>query len=523
MRDPVAPLLTRAVALLSLGMASGSVAQMTDHASHADMVAPKSPQILEGYGGGGFPITTTNSQAQRFFDNGMQLAHAFAHKAAVAAMQEAERLDPSCAMCVWGEAWADGPTINFGKSTDEVGHLAELAAKARHLARTQGTKRERELTKALAARYRDGGGNKPGDLAFAKAMSKLVERYPDDDEIATMAADAQLMVPGGGMPDGDAAEARRAMQLLEAVLKRNPNYTPAIHFYIHATEWAGEPALAERFADRLAALAPKASHLVHMPSHTYYWVGRYEDAAQTNVKAVEIGIEQAKTLGVAMPEGMWGLPYHVHNITFGIGGALMAGDSEAAMKLAAPLVIAATGRAGDSNFRQIVASQGYFAFAHFADSAVALALPEPQQQIVKGAWHYMRGEVLARSNKPSDVVAEANAIPLLPADAKADNGSLQAARLLQIERLVLEGRAAMLQHEAADAAAKFERAAAIQEEKAFASVTDPPSFWYPVRRSVAEAKIAMGDAAGARTELQRSLELRPKDPVAQAMLDRLNR
>ena len=86
MRDPVARFLARAAALLSLGIASGSVAQMADHASHADTEAPKSPQILEGYGSGGFPITTSNPQAQRFFDNGMQLAHAFAHKAAVAAM-----------------------------------------------------------------------------------------------------------------------------------------------------------------------------------------------------------------------------------------------------------------------------------------------------------------------------------------------------------------------------------------------------------------------------------------------------
>jgi hypothetical protein len=199
----------------------------------------------------------------------------------------------------------------------------------------------------------------------------------------------------------------------------------------------------------------------------------------------------------------------------------MAGDREAAMTLATPLVAAAPGRTGDSVFRQIVASQGYFAFARFADPSAALALPEPQQQIVKGAWHYMRGEVLARSNTPSDVLAEANAIPSPPADAHADDGSLQAARLLQIERLVLEGRAAMLRQKAADAAAKFEQAAAIQEEEAFASVTDPPSFWYPVRRSVAEAKIAMGDKAGARLELQRSLQLRPKDPVAQALLDRL--
>jgi hypothetical protein len=281
--------------------------------------------------------------------------------------------------------------------------------------------------------------------------------------------------------------------------------------------------LAERYADHLAALAPKASHLVHMPSHTFYWLGRYEDAAQANAKAVEIGIEQARTLGVAMPDGMWGLPYHVHTTPFGIGGALMAGDGEVAMKLATPLVAAAATRTDDSNYRQIVASQGYFAFARFAEPAAALALPEPKQTILKGAWHYMRGEALARGNKPADVLVEAGAISSLPGEAKLEYGSLQAARLLQIERLVLEGRAALLQHRPAEALVKFEQAAAIQEEKLFASVTDPPSFWYPVRRSVAEAELAMGNTAAARAALQRSLALRPRDPAAQAMLDQLNR
>ena len=101
----------------------------------------------------------------------MQLAHAFAHKAAIEAMEEAVRLDPQCAMCLWGQAWASGPTINFGKSEDEVAKLAELADKAAELAKTNGTDRERALIHALQLRYKNGGGGKPGDLNFAKAMA----------------------------------------------------------------------------------------------------------------------------------------------------------------------------------------------------------------------------------------------------------------------------------------------------------------------------------------------------------------
>ena len=99
---------------------------------------------------------------------------------------------------------------------------------------------------------------------------------------------------------------------LERVLAADPTYTPAIHFYIHATEIAGVATKAEPYADRLIALAPRASHLVHMPSHTYYWVGRYQDAADVHMRAVEIGVENAKRLGLPPPDGVWGLPYHAH-------------------------------------------------------------------------------------------------------------------------------------------------------------------------------------------------------------------
>src|SRR6476469_6862866 len=274
-------------------LAAPATAQDMQHMSHADTAAPKTPMILEGYGSGGFAITTANPNAQAFFTNGMQLAHAFAHNAATEAMEEAVRLDPHCAMCLWGQAWASGPTINFGKSEDEVAKLAELADKAADLAKVHGTDRERELIHALQLRYKNGGGGKDGDLHFAKAMAVLANKYPDDKEIGVITADAWLMTKAETADDWK-LNSELAMPLLEHVLKLDPNYTPAIHFYIHATENALVPALAEPYANRLAALAPKASHLVHMPSHTYYWIGRYQDAANANARAVEIGIENAR-------------------------------------------------------------------------------------------------------------------------------------------------------------------------------------------------------------------------------------
>jgi tetratricopeptide (TPR) repeat protein len=395
-----------------------------------------------------------------------------------------------------------------------------MADKAANLAKAEGTDRERDLIHALQLRYHEGGGGKRGDLNFARAMADLAARYPDDGEIAVIAADAWLMTPAKTAEEYK-LNARLAMPLLERVLRRSPNNTAAIHFYIHATELAGVPQLAEPYANKLAGLAPNASHLVHMPSHTFYWVGRYEDAAKTNMRAVEIGIENAKRLGLPAPDGVWGLPYHTHNVTFGLGGALEAGDAELGLKLARPLVAVAQTQSSGPPFRQVISANGYFAMAQFAPTAEVLALPEPKLPILKAAWHYARGEAFARSGDVAGIRREASAIVMPAGDVDPEDGSLQARSLTQIARNVLVGRASMIEHRPDDAAIAFSEAAELQESKDYSSLSDPPAWAYPVRRDVAEALLAKGDAAGARRELEAALKYRPRDPGSLALLAKL--
>jgi tetratricopeptide (TPR) repeat protein len=480
-----------------------------------DMTAPRTATILPGYGGGGFPIRTPVAKAQAFFDNGMQLAHAFAHKAAIQAFHEAARLDPKCAMCVWGEAWAAGPTINYPIPPEDQVKLAAMVVRARALS-VNAPPKERELIAALALRYQEGGGRGAGDRAFAAAMAAMAARYPTDDEIAVIAADA-WMIPSA--QSNSTANIGKAVALLEKVLKRNPDYTPAIHFYIHATEIAGYPQRAESYADRLARLAPSASHLVHMPSHTYYHVGRYQDAADANVKAVALGIANAKRLGLAEPDGVWNLPYHAHNVQYGVGGALISGDAKDALALSDPLIAAAqiSKRKDLGVFPQMVAGTGYFAEARYADPHKVLALPEPALPYVKAYWHYARGEAAARLGDVALIRAEAAAIPDHVGPEKPDDASDGAGRMMRIAHLVLDGRAAMLGNKPAMALAAFKAAAKMQETKAFLSFSDPPAFWYPVRRDMAAALLAMGKPKEALRETETTLEAMRKEPVTLAL------
>jgi tetratricopeptide (TPR) repeat protein len=515
---PAALMLALVAAPLAAEDQPAAMPQHAEHAAHTDTIAPTTPTLLTGYGVGGFTVTTQVPEAQAFFSNGMELGAAFAHSAAEAAMKQAVALDPACAMCKWGEALVAGPTINFGKDEDERRPLLALAQEAARQARAAGTERERALTAALVRRYQPGR-SAGRDKAYAKAMQKLQARWPQDNEIAVLTADAMMVEAVGDYSHVDTALIGRAMPLLESVLARAPDHTPAIHFYIHAAEAVGEPSKAEPYADRLEALAPRASHLVHMPSHTWYWLGRYEDAARTNQRAVEIGKDNAARLGLPGPDGVWGLPYHAHNVIYGLGGALMAGDAEVALALARPLVEQAAKRESDSPPAQLLAALGYEAIARFDPTGVA-ALPEPRGAYLKAAWHYARGEAAVARGEAAAVEAERATIP---ETINRITGVPPSAPelMLGIMRGVLAGRLATLRGDPRAAAAAFRAAAELEESGSFNDFTDPPAFWYPVRRDLAAALLAAGDVAGARAEAEASLKLRMKDPVAEALLARI--
>ena len=361
--------------------------------NHDDMAAPKTATIMDGYGGGGFPVTTSNPKAQAFFDNGMQLDAAFAHKAAHEAMEEAVRLDPQCAMCRWGLAWVSGPTINFTKSEDEIADLAKTVAEAEKLAKDRGTDRERELIAALKMRYQNGGGNKPGDLAFAKAMTALAGRYPTDKEIGTIAAAAWLM-SGPATP-----KVKTQLQAGHADARKDPrpgSELYASHSFLHPRKRrAGQPSKAEAYADRLAVLAPNASHLVHMPSHTYYWVGRYDDAAKANMRAVEIGMANAKRLGLPLPDGIWSLPYHATQRD--VRNRRRFDEREFEHRAEACPAISRSGclARDKSPDPDDLCCVGLRSNGTVWSGGRTLALPEPKSGYVRSSWHYARGEVFA--------------------------------------------------------------------------------------------------------------------------------
>ncbi|HEY0112787.1 MAG TPA: hypothetical protein VGB59_06500 [Allosphingosinicella sp.] len=463
------------------------------------------PVLVKGLGYAGIKPDTDNAEAERWFRQGVRLIWAYDEVEAVRSFEQAQKLDPDCAMCAWGEAWARGPTLNLQPRTEE---FAKASAAAKRAVSLSGKLGERDRALVEAMRLRTSGDGKFDNEGYRGAMAKLAERFPGEDAVLVMAADSQIIVDSRTRKLKEGVDAQR---WLEQVLKRNPRHSGAIHLYIHLTDFIDRQDLAERHADRLGWIAPSASHLVHMPSHTFYGVGRYKDAAAVNVLA--LAVDKRYERKVAPPASAYRTGLYRHNNHFAIESALMRGDGKTALLMA-------------DNFRErfpseepgfgaIIRAATWYAYGLHADPAAMLRMAEPDQKnvVARLVRHYARGEALARAGDSKGVKGEAASMAALLAgpDGRALS-SKQLQAFLPMMQKVLEGRAAMMEKRFADAATVYREGMVLQGQAGFGS--DPPPFWYSVRRSLGAALLASGDAAGARLQFQETLKEWPNDPLA---------
>src|ERR1700736_5134693 len=142
-------------------------------ATAAPDFADSDPPLWDGLGPVGYKITTSSAQAQAYFDQGLRLTFAFNHGEAQRAFRKAQKLDPDCAMCLWGEALVLGPNINLPMQDDAVAPAFAAIEKARTLA-GKASPREQALIAALTARYgKETKADRTAlDAAYASAMEK---------------------------------------------------------------------------------------------------------------------------------------------------------------------------------------------------------------------------------------------------------------------------------------------------------------------------------------------------------------
>lgn len=466
--------------------------------------------LFDGLGKQSWRIDTAHRGAQAYFDQGLRLAFAFNHAEARRAFQEAQRLDPGCAMCYWGEALVLGPNINVPMLPEaQEPALAALDKAVALKARTRP--RERALIEALQQRYSaDKGADRAAlDAAYADAMAGVARRFPGDDTVLALAAEAMMDTQpwdywqaGGASPKGRGGE---IVRLLEVVLKRNPSHPGAIHLYIHAVEASDRPERALAPARRLAALTPGAGHLVHMPSHITYRLGLYRESLAANVEAVKVDERYFQS---SASDPVYRAGYYPHNVHFVMVSAQLGGDGATALDAAAKLDAAVPEQAvRELALLQPIKAAPFTTLALFGtpDDVLRLPMPPADLALVRALYHYARAVAHARLGEAAKAQVEIDEIAAIERSTDFtpfEAWGIPARDVMRIARLVATARRADAQGRLDEAATAYADAAAVEDQLPY---MEPPYWYYPVRQSLGAVYLRQGKIDAARAVLRESL------------------
>jgi tetratricopeptide (TPR) repeat protein len=507
-------LLVIALFALLAGCAGGADAPAPHgHAPAAAGSMSTPPPLLTDLGTYSHTITTASPQAQQYFDQGLRLTYGFNHLEAQRAFREAARLDPACAMCYWGIALTYGSNYN-DPTNPEREKGARDAAQMAVAASARATPAERAIIGALARRHQPGGERAALDRAYADAMREAAHQFPADLEAGTFFADSMMNLRPWNLwtPDGQPQPGTpEIVATLERVLAANPDHPGALHLYIHAVEAGPDPAKAAAAADRLRGLLPGAGHLVHMPSHIYYRIGRYADAVAVNVDAASSDRAYFKR---GDPSPIYRMMYYPHNLDFIWLAASMEGRAAETVRAARDFAAAVPAELIlQTSDMETVSAAPIVALARFGRWDEVFALPAPDEKLpyTRGVWHYARG--LAQSAKGQSGAAQGELAALtrirdgVPAE-RTLAGFFKTREMLTLAAEVLAGELAARRGEADAAIRHLAEAVRIQDGHWF---TEPPPWYFPVRQALGAVLLQAGRAGEAEAVYREDLRRNPEN------------
>ncbi|MGA9968353.1 MAG: hypothetical protein WBQ10_24355 [Terriglobales bacterium] len=498
--------------LLALLLCIPSIAQ--DHSAHTQS---KPTTLMSGVGNVHHPVSASNPEAQKFFDQGLCLIYDFNHDEAARSFQRAAELDPKLAIAYWGIAEAVGPNYNDPASEERFKQAHEAIQKAVELS-GNASPSEQAYIQAMAKRF---PADPKADLKkaaedYRDAMRELVKKYPDDLDAATLFAESGMNLHPWGLWHVDGtpeAGTEEIVTTLESVIRRDPNHLGAIHYYIHATEASSNPQRALAYANKLASLAPNAGHIVHMPSHVYIRTGDYEAAVKTNEEAAAVDRAYIQATGV---QGIYPMMYYSHNLHFIAMCASMNGNYAEARKNADLLVANVA-----PHVKDMPPLEGFMTIPmavdlrfHKWNEILAMPQPDPSMKITTGFWHFSRGMAFAGTGKLSEAEAEykivsdaeQNTPPDVVFAAPINN---KAKDIMKISEDVLGAKIGMARKDYAQAISLLTAAVAIQDTLKYG---EPPDWFFPVRESLGGALLINGDATGAEKVFRSDLDRNPRNP-----------
>ena len=504
-------LVAMALGLVSCGGSGSSQTQAPASPHKARTTAGLAPDLGTHH----HKITTSNPEAQKAFDRGLILAFAFSHGTAEKAFRQAAELDPQCAMAWWGVALVNGPHINFPMVPPDKAKTAwEALARARELA-PGASQTEQALIGALGKRYANPQpeDRAPLDRAYAEAMREVWKAHPKDPDVAVLFSEAMMDLRPWDLwtHDGKPQPGTEEIQAtLEQALVLDPDHPGANHLYIHVVEASPQPEKGITAADRLRDLVPGASHLVHMPAHIYARVGRWDDAATANVKAMEAD----KAFRAANPKpGLYAM-YMAHNNHFFAYAAEMQGRSADALKSAREMV-AAIPPEFLRDYGPI--ADGFMVFVpevlmRFGRWEEVLAEPAPPANLplATAMWHFTRAVSFTALGRTEEAKKEREvfhkAAAAVPKDSTFGNNS--SADILAIATKMLDGEMAAKQDKFDESVKLLGEAVKVEDGLRY---DEPPGWMQPVRHTLGAVLLRAGRYAEAERVYREDLAQYPEN------------
>ena len=486
-----------------------------------DLIQRGGAPLLSGLGTHDHKISTEIPGAQRYFNQGLVLSFAFNHAESIRSFKAAQKLDPSCAMCYWGEALSRGPNINVtsdGKvvmSDNDRLEAFKAIERAKELM-SSSTLKEQDYIIALSSRYNGQVGTDRSvlDRKYAQSMEELSKKYPDDMDASSLFAESLMnTMPWNywaedGNPKPDTV---KVINSLEDVLEKAPDHPLAIHLYIHAVEASSSPERAEAAADRLGDLVPGAGHLVHMPAHIYWRVGRYHDASEANIKAAQVDEEY---IAQCNAQGFYPALYYPHNIHFLWAASTMEGRSglsiETALKVAKYVGPEQIKQFPVVEFFHTVPLLSYVRFGKWKE-ILSYSAPEQDFKYSTGIYHYARGIAFTSLGKNEEALKELSYIkPLIdtPEIKNLVKSGQPSAKLLEIADNLLLGQIEFKNGNYEASIISLKKAVSLQDDLPY---TEPPFWYYPTRQSLGRVLTEAGKFAEAEAVFRKDLEDYPRN------------
>ncbi len=500
--------------------------------------------IYDGFGNYERVISTDVVSAQEWFDQGMQLMYGFNHDEAVRSFEQAAAADPASPMPWWGIATCLGININDPEMTEERSRLAWNASREALKRIDAASPVEAALVEAVAQRYAWPAPEDRGELdkRYADAMLGVYEEFPNDPDVAALFAESLMDLQpwdywtDSGEPKGRTDE---FVGVIERTLETHPTHPGANHFFIHAVEASANPDRAVAAADRLTGLVPGSGHLVHMPSHIYIRVGRYADAAATNIKAIEV---DRAYLARAPAPGLYAA-YYGHNLHFLAFASMMSGNYEQAIRAARDLEAEMPEEALRewAGLIEGIMAANFHVLIRFGKWEEILEEPDyPEWRVVSRAVRrYARSIAYSALGRTDEARAELDAFEVAMTEVPEEWWIFnnRVSEVLPIARAMINGELVFREGRHDEAFAILREGVAFEDALVY---DEPPGWMLPVRHALGALLMADGRSADAEavyredlrrnrdngwslTGLQLALRAQGRDEEAEELAPRLAR